>query len=172
MKKQFELNALKKHGFVAPVVFEIPTDEMDKKGNTVFVKTGFMGHFQKQTPEEQKAMREKLQAVEKNVEEKRQAVIDAAGDNDPSDLKLRQITQEGMEQIKALTNEGMRQYFTGFSKHPLYEFPILINGQVPEPTPDIIDAFLEESFLSGPIANAYLDIVNNVKSVLEGNSRK
>lgn len=172
MKKQFELNALKKQAFRAPVIFDIPTDETDKKGNTVYVKTGFIGHYQKQTEAQQHAMRDKIQAVQEDIDQKRQEAVDAAGETGPSDLALQQIAQVGIDEIKALTKEGMREYFTGFSKHPLYEFPVLINGEVPEPSADIITAFLDESLLSDPIGKAYINVVNkDLKGLLEGNSK-
>ncbi|WP_102798723.1 hypothetical protein [Bowmanella denitrificans] len=139
----FQVDALAKQRFKAPVVVRIPTEDIDSKGHTVYAYAHFVGLF------------ECLPLPQVNEE------LD----------KLVQLQKEGKErEALAWADERIATYWVGFEKHPKHDFPFMDGDQQLANTPDNIKRLLQSKEVRDAVTQTYREAREG--DPLAKNSRK
>ncbi len=140
---KFDIKALAAQKFKAMVTVNIPTEELDKDGNTVFAKARFVGVF-RCVP---------VEAARKQLNE----------------LQQMQETGDTMKAIEAAGRQ-MEEYFVGFEAAQGEELPFTTDGQPLQSNPDTIKLLLNSKEIRDAVQHAWQEARN--KDVLAKNSRK
>jgi len=123
----FQLNALAKNIFKAPVCVVLPTNNIDDNGETVTATAHFIATFQSVSEQESDAMVERLNGV----------------------------TESELGKVSKLLKEQTARLFIGFEKHPKHPFPFK-DGDLDVPsTPENIQLLLNSKEVSDAVRAAY-----------------
>lgn len=123
----FQLNALAKNIFKAPVCAVIPTDQIDENGENVTAKAHFIAIFQSVSEEESEALVGQLNGV----------------------------NESDLARVSKLLKEQTRAVFIGFEKHPKHPFPFK-NGEADvQSSPETIALLLNSKEVVDAVRKAY-----------------
>lgn len=123
----FQLNALAKNVFKAPVCAVLPTDKIDENGETIKAEAHFIATFQSVSEDESDAMVEQIKGA------------------DESDLT----------RLTKLLKEQTRRVFIGFEKHPKHPFPFKVGDSDVASTPESIQLLLNSKEVVEAVRAAY-----------------
>lgn len=123
----FQLNALAKNIFKAPVCVVLPTEKIDDNGETVTAEAHFIATFQSVSEAEAEVIASQL---------------DGATDNDIG--KLNKLLKAQLESI-----------FIGFEKHPKHPFPFKDGDTDVVASPDSIRLLLNSKEVADALRAAY-----------------
>lgn len=123
----FQLNALAKNVFKAPVCVVLPTDKIDDNGETIKAEAHFIATFQSVSEDESDALVDQLKGV------------------DESDLA----------KVSKLLKEQTHRVFIGFEKHPKHPFPFKLGDTDVASTPENIQQLLNSKEVVEAVRAAY-----------------
>lgn len=141
---KFNITDLAAQKFKAMVLVSLPTEELDKDGNTVYAKARFVGLFRCVPVETAKAQLTELTRL-----------------------------QESGDSLKAIESAGkqIEEYFLGFEAAPGEELPFVDSeGQALTNTPANVKLLLNSKEIRDAVQQSWQDARN--KDVLAKNSRK
>lgn len=141
---KLNIKALAEQHFKAPVVVRFPTEELDKKGETVFGTARFIGRFRAVPVSEVRKQLEELQQVQ----------------DDGDSTKALELAASQME-----------QYFIGFEAMPGEELPFTDDSEQPlVSSPEAIKLLLNSKEVRDAVQSAWQKARN--QDALAKNSRK